>query len=722
MKYFVLLEYMELGLGIISSISCIIFICLIISIGLAVWYSKKSSTTPINQNNYTGPPAPSGPEFEVSIINKTGISLVVTMPDGTTKTFAPEEKYPPTGTTTIRSGTSISYQILADVPPTLIPFTNIANGLPGATNAQTWYLTKGGIMRSTITFRVTNNTNTQDSCCSGGSNPNSVTFQPYVMWNTNPLLTQKLPDIAPGQSVVLTHFMGGDKYIPIEFRYPFYNKNPTDLPYKVWKLEGIDIRPNMNVNLLLNQYCDPLYPTAARCDGTTPASQNPLSLSGRGIPSITFKYGQGKGSNTPGANIPFGSDITTPNGKNFCIATDLSGNGVITPAGTVLFCTAMSPDPSTWAVPIDYIVNNKLYVGSGTNTDNIIYGKNAKGNMDPIPYTTCFDPSTSYTLYVWGGNQGNTDQCPTQNPPTNKTCKVVPNPTGGNGYYTCIGHLSTDAGNLKDPCNDSTSSGNCTLDADCSKCWEPRFCNNTDFTPPKCDVVRSQTQKCTRDAMCGNGLKCNNGYCGTSPIGGTCKTLSDCIQNDGWCYNGKCIAKSSDGGPCDPTIASATTCLRDYCCKTTANPPWTYGELKQKCPPAYDGTDKCSVISSQADPKPSCRQCTDYVSNTNPPNPYSCPGDGMLAICGNGLPVNTCSLADTVFVEDSQYPNTGLCIKCPTGYVMNPKYKINNKWSCPRISTNSNTPANTGCPDMCIPAAGSSGAVCQFNQRQACVL
>jgi len=671
-----------------------LLICCSVIIGIGTWYYIKNKQI-----------IPSPNAFPVSIINKTGITLAVKLPDGQTKTFVPDEIYPKTGTYLVNPGSTISYQVPADaanLPPTNIPYSFSINGTPSS--PQTWFLTKGGVMKSSMTFRVTNDTNTQESCCSGGGQPNSVTFQPFIIWNENPMLTQQLPDILPGQSTAITHFWGGNAYVPIEFRYPNYNYNKStgEKPYKVWKLEGINMKPNMNVSLLLNQYCNPLYPTDIRCDGSNPKAENQFYGN---VPLVTIKLGKGVGSNTKGVNTPFAF-------KDFCITTDSVNNGITQTANNVLFCSASSPDPSTWIFPTSSIVNNKLYVGSaerGTDLNSLIYSKDKDGNIDHIPYTTC-DNTTSYTLYVWGGNQSGTDRC--KNPPTNRTCGVV-----GQGHYNCIGHLSSDAGNYKDPCNDGTSTGHCVKDSDCAKCWDPRFCNTTDFVTPRCDVLRSRTQKCTRDAMCTPGLKCNNGHCGTSPIGGACSKNNDCIESGGWCYQGRCIAKSSDGGPCDPSTASSNTCESGYCCKNTLNPPWLPGILKQQCPPAYDGKDKCGVMADRGSSVQLCRQCTDYMNIVEPPNPWSCPGNSFLALCGNGIPINTCSPSDYTFVEDSVYENSGLCMKCPPGYMMNPKYKVDGKWKCGFVSTSS----NKQCPDMCIAAENSTGSTCVYNNtREPC--
>jgi hypothetical protein len=678
---------------IIGSSFILVIVIIVVVVGVWWYYKNQGSVSPAPIST----PISTGTEFQVKIINKTGIELQVKMPDNTTKKFNPDETYPQSGTIIIKSGTLISYNIPSDDASKQVSYSFKGNGIPGDSNAQTWYLTKGGIKSSTQTFRVSNDTNTQESCCSDGS----VTFQPYIIWNSDPLLTQKLPDIKPGTSIILTHYRGGDTYIPIEFRYPnnSYVKGSSALPYKIWKLEGIDINPNMNVRLLLGHSCEPLYPKDTRCDGSKPEV-----IDYNNTPMITFKMGQGVGSTTPNTNIEFGN---TPFGKQFCIATDIIQNGVTKEAGQIILCSNSTPDPTKWKVPITSVINNKLYVGAGTDDTNIIYSKNSKGEIDHMPYTIC-NKDTNYDLYIWGGNQSNTDQC--KNPMTTRKCDVY-----GPGMYNCVGHLSSDAGNYKDPCNNTTATNTCTADADCKKCWTPRYCN-TDIDIPRCYPVKSATQQCTKTSMCGDGLQCINGYCGQSPLGGACTKLGDCASGN-WCYKGKCVEKSAAGGPCDPSVASGITCLSDYCCVEHATAKWIQGTLTQKCPLGYQGADVCRVSSDRNSGGSSqmCRQCTDYLNNTSGPNPHGC-SVGYMQLCGDGIPVNTCS-SDTTFIEDTMYPNTGLCIKCPEGFKLNPKYKVNNKWGCSRISTNT----DVDCPDMCIKSATSTGALCVYNNRQACI-
>lgn len=669
-------EYSDADEGSVGYIVLILVVILVIGLaGAVVWYFMRKPVAPV--------------PFRVTIINATGLLVNAILPTGIATTFTPNQTYPET---IFLSGSTFSYSFTVPGTSTIKNYTGTINGTE--TNAQTWYLTRGGIARRKASFTVTNGTSTLDSCCN--LNGAVITFTPVIIWDPYDVtLNETLSPIESRKTVSIDYYYLADKNISIEFRYtpPYTGAEQTAWIYNPLKMNPVS--DGTNLVLLLNSECKPLYPTDTRCDGTKPVTIDPNSG-----PTITFKLGT-KPSGGSGT-LPFIVPGTTAS-TDFVIATDEPNTN--TPAGRVLLRSKNTPS-SNWFVYINQIQNSNLYVGADLGT-KILYGKDSTNKYTEL-YKVC--KKDSHTLYIWGGKVSSTfvDSCG-NTATANTDCKYTVIDSGSNlGYYTCVAHLSEDSGNYLDPCN-SDVTNNCTTDAECrtvangGKCWTRRYC---DTTIGKCDIPRAESQSCTKDSMCSNGLKCNNGYCGTAPVGGSCATNLDC-KGGLWCYKQKCTEKSNVFGPCDPSKSSTVSCGHDLCCKSIPYLEWEPATVIESCGTNSAG-QQCQVYNSPRYGGEICGYC---MTSAGAAADEGCPANTTLMGCSPLKMTRSCPPGYTFVEDSSRTGGQGACIKCPKGYTTNPKYLLNGVLKCDRISTQSYS--NTGCIDMCIPAPGESGAVCK---------
>lgn len=672
------------GDGGAGAIVAVILLLVIIGVaGAAAWYYMKDK-----KDAAVAPPV----VFSAIIENATGLRINVVLPNSPTPQIMEPGVVLPEATFT--SGAVISYTF--NNPTTASPKTytsTITTSFVG--DKQRWYLTRGGLAKSKSIVSVSNDTASSDSCCNvQGAFP---TFTPVLIWGTG--LEEVLAPIPPRSSANITIYYHIDGYVPIEFRYT----SPLGGSAKVWKYDPVSgpLGDGSNLRLLLNAMCDPIYPTSARCDGTIPTTP----VDPNEGPKITFKLGAGVGSSAGSigdVNTPFKNPMK-PDSTDFVIATDETSGTPAVPAGRILL-TSAGLTQDKWSVPISSIVNNKLYVGAYNGpVAPPTFGKTTGGTPTEA-YKVC--KTTSHTLYIWSGKQGINAGC--DNPPTPATtaCAYTPNSSTGGGSWSCVAHLSEEPGNYSDPCNTDIgvtcdTDDQCKLTSQGGKCWTPRYC---DTVTKKCYPVRSETEACTRDAMCKDGMTCNGGYCGSIPIGGACSTNANC-SGGLWCNAGKCSAKSTLGGACDPTKASSVTCASaDLCCTRKPYVPWEEIGWTESC-----GSADCSsqTVSRNTGAK-GCYKCVPNVAKTDVED--TCPANTGRIGCSPFDPVISCSNPSYTFVRDADFPARGKCIRCPTGYTLNRnKYTTAGVLQCRGIT---GTYGSSGCVDMCVPAPGSTGAIC----------
>lgn len=656
----------------------LLVIIIAVGAGVAIWYFKFK----------TKPKS-----FNVVIENGTGLEVTATLPNGIKHVFKPNEVYPET-TFLSDSAFSYTFTIPNTTPPVLKTYTSKV-GAYSFGGLQRWYLSRGGLAKRKIVFTATNDITTSSSLCTH----KNISFTPVILWDVN--IEEILPPIPPRSTSTITLYYPDDKISPVEFRYTIPSSNPINT---AWKYDPTVLGPlanGTNLSLVLDNNCNPLYPK-------TPIDPNEG-------PKITFKLGTGKGSNIDGVNTLF--KHPTKETTDFVICTDETMHTPHTPAGRILL-KSVGLTSDKWTIPISRIQNGNLYVGAydGNNTPPIFgglqvsYTPTASSKLTEV-YKVC--KQTSHTLYIWSGKQGVNAGC--QNEPTSAstTCKYTISTDGSGGTFNCVAHLSEESGNYDDPCNIPTLQ-DCNTDAECKtiekggKCWTPRYC---DSTIKKCMPVKSETETCNRKAMCQDNLACTNGYCGSSPLNGTCATSADCTS-DLWCYNGKCTTASPDSGPCDPLEKDKPVCQQGLCCEKRTQMPWIEDSVIIKCG-LYNGdpTKPCIPLQDRQNNTDLCYYCLEYPGN---PNQDGCPTNPTNTIriqCTPSIPTKSCNTGFT-YIEDSNSPDKGKCVRCPSGYVLNKaKYEINGVFKCNKIAT---VPySDLSCQDLCIPGPGESGAICR---------
>jgi hypothetical protein len=646
---------------------------LIIIVGIAIgviWYMKYRVPEPII--------------FKADIYNETNTILDVVMPTGIIKTFQIGEKQLDV---IVTSGTYIIYTIKDDSGQPVTYKVGVEGSSP--TTKQEWFLTKGGIYRLKQQLPITNAVNTPESKCALYGIDTS--FTPMIIWA--PTITEFLAPIPPRTTTPISYYTGGNQVMIVKFKYTKPDTNKT-IGYWVLDSSKVNVGGNTPINLMLDENCEPLYPSP---------TQSTL-----GVPRITFALGGGVGSpaNLPGTNIPYVNPLTGL--QDFCIATDVvQGSTTTAKAGNILL-RSKDTTPDKWVVPINQLVNNKVYVGAYGSPDTSMCEFSRMPNGDLVDgYNVC-KTDTSHTLYIYGGKQDpSVAGCGNSQGPTD-CANVNPDASGSVVYKPCIAHLSETPGNYTDKCN-TEANNTCTKDIDCEGCWgEPRYC---DTLGSKCTPKLHQTAACTKSSMCNNDLPCTaNGYCGSSPAGGKCAVDSDC-PTDHWCYHGVCVPLGGDSMPCKPMTTTTTkTCKADYCCKETR-----YGKVERsdpikKCDNHYTNGWACV-------PTLTLEKLVCVISEPSQPNFTPC---RAIANGPQTTPIVTCTSGYT-YVDDPNNPLQGGCVKCPVGYTVNPKYKqADGTYKCPNMKYTSGTLATCDA-DMCVPAPGETGFTCVYNrERVAC--